>query len=214
MDRADAGAEQSPRGRMDLEIQMKIFELDHVKEFHVLGLLDFELIVDAHQDGRAWAVVVSGSNVNSVAVQTDDDVARVQGLDDVSPREKRPVSMSGTFVTGNLPIPLIAVPKRPLRIRYGGDGEAPVTIEVSLPPGQRIILRGAFGTVTTAAPSVRTGAPHGNHVPAASRERARKLLAQARVARRNGSLTAAIRAHEKEEEARRLLEGENKSANG
>ncbi|HEX7708611.1 MAG TPA: hypothetical protein VF701_19275 [Thermoanaerobaculia bacterium] len=193
---------------------MKSFELEQVKEVHVLGLLDFELIVDAHQDGRAWAVVLSGSNADSVAVRSDGEVARVQGLDDVSPRTKRAMSMSGTFVTGNLPIPLIAVPKRPLRIRYGGVGEPAVTIEVSLPPGQRIVLRGAFGTVNTAAPSVRTSEPHGNYVPAASRERARKLLAQARDARRNGSLTAAIRAHEKEEEARVLLEGENKSASG
>lgn len=185
---------------------LKYFEFDHVKEVRVVGLFDFELIVDAHQDGDASSIVATGENARAIAVLNDEDVVTVHGPNDGLPRDDRPLEMSGTFITGNFPIPLIPVPRQPLRIRYGGTGEAPVRIELSLPPGQRVTLRGPFHTVTTAAPRERAGEPHEELVSEVTRRRARAMMARAREARLTGSLAGAVRAHALEQEAQRILD--------
>lgn len=184
---------------------MKYFNFEHVKEVRVVGLSDFELVVDAHQDGDASSIVLSGTSARPVAVVDDDDVITVHGQDGAPSRAKRPLTMTGTFVTSILPIPLIAVPRQPLRIRYGGTGEPPVSIEVALPLGQRVVLRGPFGTVTTAAPRERKGRYHEHLVSTTTQRMAREMLNEARSARGSGTLGEAIRAHSLEQEAQRIL---------
>lgn len=136
---------------------MKSFDFDRVKEVRIDGLFNFELVVDAHQDGDASSVVISGSAATSVDVQSEGGVVSVHGQDAPPARGSKSVSMTGMFITGNVAIPVVFVPKEPLRVRYGDFGEAPVTIEVALPPGQRVVLHGPFQTVTTAAPRQRAG---------------------------------------------------------